>query len=76
MVFVYYSVRKNGAKPESAVQYFSNPSAGITIQSEVINDPSNISVPAENFANTTEIELTSVSREEVYELVDNEAYNV
>ena len=41
---------------KSAVQYTSNPS-------EVINDPSNKSVSAEKFVNTTEIELTSVSQQ-------------
>ena len=48
---------------KSAVRYTSN-------SSEVINDPSNKSVSAD----TTEIAHTSVSQEEIYEFVDNEAY--
>ena len=56
---------------KTAIRYSSNPSAGIT---NTINDPFNKSIPAEKFVNTTEIELTSVSQEEIYEIVDNEAY--
>ena len=56
---------------KTAVRYSSNPSAG----TKVINDPSKKSVPAAKFVNTTEIELTSVSQEEIYEFVDNEAYS-